>query len=151
MNGAPTFFKTRADAILPKRATEMSAGFDLYAVEDRVVRAGGPFVLVHTGAGVALAPGTYGRIAIRSGVALRESLTISAGVIDADYRGEIGVLVAMVGDGARDVTLKAGERFAQIVVEKIYAGPANYVADGEPTPAAPTARAHAGYGSTGSH
>lgn len=88
------FNKLHPDAIIPKRGTALSAGFDLYAVEDTLIVGGAGNFLVPTGVAVKLPPGTYGRIAMRSGLALNQHLTVSAGVIDRDYTGPIGVLVS---------------------------------------------------------
>lgn len=88
------FTKLRPDAIIPKRGTEVSAGFDLYAAEDTLIVGGAGNFLVPTGVAVKLPKGTYGRIAMRSGLALNQHLTVSAGVIDVDYSGPIGVLVS---------------------------------------------------------
>lgn len=88
------FAKLQSEAILPKRATEDSAGFDLFCLEDTLIVGGAGNFLVPTGIAVKLPPGTYGRIAMRSGLALKQHLTVSAGVIDRDYTGPIGVLVS---------------------------------------------------------
>ena len=86
------FKKLHADAIIPTRGTNNSAGFDLYALEDTIVIGGGGNVLVPTGIAVQLPEGTYGRIAMRSGLAVKQHLSVSAGVIDIDYTGGIGVV-----------------------------------------------------------
>ena len=88
------FAKLHDDAVIPKRGTEESAGFDLYALEDTLIIGGAGNVLVPTGIAVKLPKGTYGRIAMRSGLALKQHLTVSAGVIDRDYSGPIGLLVS---------------------------------------------------------
>ncbi len=88
------FSKLHPDAIIPKRGTNLSAGFDLYALEDTLIVGGAGNILVPTGIAVKLPEGTYGRIVMRSGLALKQNLTVSAGVIDRDYTGPIGVLVS---------------------------------------------------------
>jgi len=87
------FKKLSEDAIIPTRGTTNSAGFDLYALEDTIIIGGGGNVLVPTGIAVQLPEGTYGRIAMRSGLAVRHHLSVSAGVIDLDYTGGLGVVV----------------------------------------------------------
>jgi len=87
------FKKLHPDAIIPTRGTSASAGFDLYALEDTLIVGGAGNVLVPTGIAVELANGTYGRIAMRSGLAVKQHLGVSAGVIDIDYTGPIGVVV----------------------------------------------------------
>src|SRR6267142_4588188 len=75
-------------ALLPTRGSSQSAGLDIYAIEDLTIRSG-ERVLARTGLAVAIPEGYYGRIAPRSGLALRTGLDDLSGVIDADYRGEI--------------------------------------------------------------
>jgi len=87
------FKKLHENATIPSRSTPNSAGFDLYALEDTIIIGGGGNVLVPTGIAVQLPEGTYGRIAMRSGLAVKQHLGVSAGVIDIDYTGGIGVVV----------------------------------------------------------
>ncbi len=87
------FRKLYNDSIVPVRATPCAAAFDLYAYEDTIITGGAGNIMVSTGVAVQLPRGTYGRIAMRSGLAAREHLSVSAGVIDRDYTGEIKVLV----------------------------------------------------------
>lgn len=87
------FKKLHPDAVIPTRGTEHSAGFDLYALQDTLIVGGAGNVIVPTGIAVQLPEGTYGRLAVRSGHASRENFGISAGVIDIDYTGGIGVVV----------------------------------------------------------
>ena len=75
------------NAKLPIRGTARAARYDLAAKQTAVVPAHGK-VLVKTGLSTALPPGCYGRIAARSGLALKKFIDVGAGVIDADYRGE---------------------------------------------------------------
>lgn len=112
------FKKLDADAIVPKRGTPLSAGFDLYALNDAEIVGGNGTVLVRTGMAIQIPPGTYARIAMRSGLGLKEHLSVTAGVIDRDYVGDIGVLVYCTKIG-HSYTIKRGERFAQLVIEKI--------------------------------
>jgi len=111
----PLFVKRlTATATIPTRATVMAAGLDLYADESRVVPAGDR-VLVPTGIAIALDPNTVGLIWPRSGLAVKYSLDTAAGVIDADYRGEVKVL--LVNHGHSAYLVNRGERIAQILIQ----------------------------------
>jgi dUTP pyrophosphatase len=72
---------------------------------------------VRTGISITLPPGTYGRVAPRSGIAYRFGIDVLAGVIDADYREEI--LVILYNSGNQDFVVEKGHRIAQLIVEKI--------------------------------
>jgi dUTP pyrophosphatase len=109
-----------ADLPLPTRATVGAAGFDLRARVDGELRLDpGARVLVPTGIAVALPPGCEGQVRPRSGLALRHGVTLlnSPGTIDADYRGEIAVV--MVNLGPEAVVLRRGDRIAQLVVQRL--------------------------------
>lgn len=133
--------RLRPTAHLPARATPGSAGYDLAADAPVTVPRGGR-VLVPTGLAVVVPPGTYGRIAPRSGLAWKHGLDVGAGVIDGDYRGELKVLLFNLGPG--DVSLAAGERVAQLVLERVATPP---VLELDVLP--DTARGAGGFGSTG--
>ena len=105
-----------SNAKLPVRGTEGAAGYDLSAAQPAVVPACGK-CLVQTGLQVALPSGCYGRIAPRSGLAVKRSIDVGAGVIDADYRGELGILLFNFGNS--DFVVNAGDRIAQLILEKI--------------------------------
>ncbi len=146
------FRRLNEAAKIPTKATNGAAGYDLYADEDVLVAGGMGTVKVRTGISVRLPPGTYGRIAMRSGLAREEHLCVSAGVIDRDYRGEIGVLVfcTKTADGGHSYWINKGERFAQLVIEKVYDGAATEEAASAVTSAdSVTLCEHIGYGSTG--
>ena len=83
--------------MLPTRGSAESAGLDLYSIEDLSIAPRQRY-LARTGLAVAIPEGYYGRIAPRSGLALRTGLDVLSGVIDADYRGEIGCLLYNTGD-----------------------------------------------------
>ena len=130
---------------LPAYQTEGSAGMDLCAaVPDAVVLAPGERCLVPTGIAVAVPPGFEAQVRPRSGLALRHGVGIvnSPGTIDADYRGEIGVL--LVNHGKDPFTVVSGARIAQLVVCPVARATVELVTD---LPA--TARGEGGYGSTG--
>jgi dUTP pyrophosphatase len=108
------------DLPLPERATSGSAGFDLRAcVREAVVLAPGARALVPTGFAVALPPGYEGQVRPRSGLALRQGLTLlnSPGTIDSDYRGEIAVVAVNLGQDP--VTIRRGDRIAQLVIAPV--------------------------------
>ena len=84
-------------ATIPSRGSKLSAGYDLSAAYDIVVPARGK-ALVMTDLAVVIPDGCYGRIAPRSGFSWKKHTDIGAGVIDADYRGNIGIVVFNHGD-----------------------------------------------------
>ncbi len=113
-----SFRKLHDNAIIPTRATAKSAGYDLYAVDDYLIDGLEGSVLVKTGVAFNCPPGLYGRIAMRSGLAVKQHLTVSAGVVDEDYPGEIGVVVSRTAPG--ETYIKAGTPIAQLVFEKYH-------------------------------
>lgn len=129
-------------AIVPTRGSDYAAGYDLYAVEDVCVLNVGR-ALVSIGIAVSLPEGTYGRIASRSGLSLKHGIEVGAGVIDQDYRGEIKVLLYN-HDVVDAFNIKAGDRIAQLVIEKCFAPLIVEVPE-----LYPTQRGSGGYGSTG--
>jgi dUTP pyrophosphatase len=136
-----TFTQVAEGAILPTRATEGSAGYDLHALESRTIVGGEGSVLVPTGIAVKIPPGHYARIAARSGLALKQHLAVNAGVVDIDYFPRpVGVILYCTKNG-HSYTVAVGERIAQIIIEVI-AKPADTVH---------VATEHSGFGSTGSH
>jgi dUTP pyrophosphatase len=86
-------------ATLPVRGSALAAGYDVASAEDTEVPARGK-ALVSTGLVVAVPEGTYGRVAPRSGLAWKNFIDVGAGVIDADYRGELKVLLFNHSDAA---------------------------------------------------
>ncbi|OJD12326.1 deoxyuridine 5'-triphosphate nucleotidohydrolase [Emergomyces pasteurianus Ep9510] len=101
----------------PTRGSAFAAGYDLYCAKAIVIPAKGKG-LVDTGLAIAVPEGTYGRIAPRSGLASKHFIDTGAGVIDADYRGEVKVLLFNFSDA--DFTINEGDRIAQLVLERIY-------------------------------
>jgi dUTP pyrophosphatase len=107
------------DLPLPEIATPGSAGLDLLAaVEEEVVIPAGEWRALPTGIALALPPGTEGQIRPRSGLALKHGLTVlnSPGTIDADYRGEINVL--LINHGKEFFCVTRGMRIAQLVISR---------------------------------
>ena len=85
-----------SEARIPTKGSKKAAGHDLYAQEGTIIPAKGHGI-IGTGIAIGLPPNTYGRIAPRSGLALKHSLADNAGVIDADYTGEIKVILDNLG------------------------------------------------------
>ena len=77
---------------IPTRGSPDAAGYDLYSAEEKVVPARGK-MLIDTQISIATPPGTYGRIAPRSGLAAKNMIAMGAGVVDVDYRGSIHAAV----------------------------------------------------------
>ncbi|KAJ6271579.1 dUTPase-like protein [Bipolaris maydis] len=105
-----------ANARAPTKGSAFAAGHDLYSAVDVVIPARGR-KLVATDIKISVPVGTYGRVAPRSGLAYKHGIDTMAGVIDADYRGPVGVILANLSD--EDFEIKIGDRIAQLVVEKI--------------------------------
>ena len=103
------------DATLPAMATQLAAGYDLTSV-DAVCLEPQQRCLVHTGIRASIPAGYHMEIRPRSGLALKHGVTVlnSPGTIDADYRGEIMVLLINLGD--RPYAIAVGDRIAQIVM-----------------------------------
>lgn len=104
---------------LPEYATSMSAGFDLRAnLEESVTLKAGDRMLIGTGLFIALEPGYEAQVRPRSGLALKKGITVlnAPGTIDADYRGEIGVI--LYNASKEDFVIEPGERIAQMVIAK---------------------------------
>jgi dUTP pyrophosphatase len=131
------------DFPLPAYATPLSAGVDLRATEGRVLRPG-ERALVPTGLRIALPEGYEAQVRPRSGLALKHGIVLpnSPGTIDADYRGEIQVILQNLGDAP--FTVEPGDRVAQMVV-----APVARVRWAETETLDETERASGGFGSTG--
>jgi dUTP pyrophosphatase len=137
-------------AILPARASQGAAGLDLYSVDSYVVLPGRR-VVVSTGISVQLPSGTYGRIAPRSGLAVKHGLDTLAGVIDPDYTGEIKVVLQNL-DRDQPFVIRPGYRIAQLILEQ-FVTPEVIEVPSECTALAPAhsapTRGPSGFGSTG--
>lgn len=103
------------DAKMPERFSFQAAGHDLYCRESFSF-GGGQTVLVPTGIAVSIPHGYYGRIAPRSGLALK-AIHVLGGVIDSDYRGEIKVI--LFNSSHVKIEFKKHDRIAQLIIEKI--------------------------------
>ena len=104
---------------LPSYSTLLSAGMDLHAhLDEPVTLTQGARVLVPTGLYISLPAGYEAQIRPRSGLALKKGITVlnTPGTIDADYRGEIGIIVVNLSQ--EDFIINDGERIAQMVIAK---------------------------------
>ena len=133
------------DLPVPVYQTADAAGMDLYAavVED-VVLASGDRALVPTGFSMALPSGFEAQVRPRSGLAAKHGVTVlnTPGTIDADYRGEVKVI--LINHGADPFRVTRGERIAQMVIASVTQGAMVEVSD-----LPETARGEGGFGSTG--
>jgi dUTP pyrophosphatase len=135
------FKKNHPDAIVPTRNSEGDAAYDLYSVERAII---GPMnrACIPTGLSIEIPQGFYGRVAPRSGLAMKKGIDVLAGVIDSSYRGDLGVILinlnfpeellkpdSMKGGvqsyeslfGSRqNVDLPVGSRVAQLIIERCY-------------------------------
>jgi len=110
------FVKLSEHASAPTKGSKYAAGYDLKSAYDVIVPKRGS-VLVKTYIQIQLPEGTYGRVAPRSGLALKNKIDVVAGVIDQDYRGNIGVILFNHSD--EDFDVAKGDRIAQLICEKI--------------------------------
>lgn len=133
------------DLALPEHATPLSAGVDLLAaVAKACVLAPGQRLLVPTGLSIELPAGYEAQVRPRSGLALKHGITVlnAPGTIDADYRGEVGVILINFGD--QPFTIERGMRIAQMVVAPVAA-----LQWRESDALNPSDRGQGGFGSTG--
>jgi len=136
--------RLRPDATLPVYMSEGAAGLDLAAALDApLVLAPGARAMVPTGLALAIPPGFEGQVRPRSGLAARHGVTClnTPGTIDSDYRGEVRVI--LVNLGQEPVTIRHGDRIAQLVLAEAARLP---VVEGEIDE---TPRGAGGFGSTG--
>jgi deoxyuridine 5'-triphosphate nucleotidohydrolase len=139
--GLLNFKRLDQRAVLPSRGSSLSAGLDIYAIEDLTIRPG-ERALARTGLAVTIPEGFYGRLAPRSGLATKKGLDTLAGVIDADYRGELRCLLYNAGD--ETINLPAQSKICQLIIEKIITPAAVWVDE-----ISDTDRGSGGFGSTG--
>jgi dUTP pyrophosphatase len=137
------FQKLHPDAIAPTRATSGAAGYDLHSVEGYVLTPGHR-VVVSTGLRITLPTGTYGRVAPRSGLAVKHGLDVGAGVVDPDYTGELKV-VLFNHDPTQTFVIRPGYRIAQLILESFMTTVVKEVFEASEA----TERGEAGFGSTG--
>lgn len=142
MNMKINIKKSTDKAILPTQNSPYDAGYDLYSVEHGSIP---PLsrLLVKTGISVAIPENFYGRIAPRSGLANKNGIDVLAGVIDATYRGDIGVILYNTSKETH-FEFKAGDRIAQLIIERCHA-----VEWEEVLVLDPSVRGDKGFGSSG--
>jgi dUTP pyrophosphatase len=137
--------KLRENAILPEYQTEHSAGMDLHVCIDEpmIIQPLGR-AMVPTGIAIELPIGYEAQVRARSGLSLKNGITMANGIgtVDSDYRGELGVLVVNLGD--EPFTIESGMRIAQMVVTRF-----DHVVWDEVEHLSETKRGAGGYGSTG--
>jgi len=133
--------KLSSSAQLPTKGSPQSAGWDLKAAHETVVPARGKAIIA-TDLSIAVPAGCYGRIAPRSGLSWKKHTDIGAGVIDMDYRGPVGVVI--FNHANTDLKVEAGDRVAQLILEKI-----SYADMVEVDSLDDTERGEGGFGSTG--
>ena len=131
--------KSHPNAITPRRAKDGDAAYDLFCVERTVIK---PMErkVVSTGISIEIPEGYYGRVAPRSGLAVKEGIDVLAGVIDSNYRGEVGAVLINLNlpeilfaketeslqiynhlfDSENSVILNKGDRIAQLIIEKCH-------------------------------
>lgn len=147
--------KLSSFAKIPTRTKESDAGYDLYACQRTFIN---PMdrLSVSVGISIEIPEGYYGRIAPRSGLALRHGIDVLAGVVDSGYRGELRVVLinlnlpegqsslqGLFGDKTR-FQIKEGDRIAQLIIEKCHT--VNFV---ESEALSDSDREGAGFGSSG--
>uniref|UniRef100_A0A8C5E3W0 Deoxyuridine 5'-triphosphate nucleotidohydrolase n=1 Tax=Gouania willdenowi TaxID=441366 RepID=A0A8C5E3W0_GOUWI len=110
------FAKLSEHATTPTRGSAKAAGYDLYSAYDYII---GPMdkAIVKTDIQIAVPHGCYGRVAPRSGLAAKHFIDVGAGVVDEDYRGNVGVV--MFNFNKESFEVKKGDRVAQLVCERI--------------------------------
>tara|TARA_Y100000004_G_scaffold197368_1_gene271530 strand:+ start:4188 stop:4661 length:474 start_codon:yes stop_codon:yes gene_type:complete len=127
-------------AKLPERAHDSDAGYDLFSTEDNYLK---PLErkVIKTGIGVKIPEGYYGRIAPRSGLAVKQGIDVLAGVIDSGYTGEVGVV--LINLSREPVHIMEGAKIAQLIIEKCHSIEWEEVDD-----LSQTERGDGGYGSS---
>lgn len=137
--------KLHLAAQVPAYMTELAAGMDICALpeEDLVLRPG-ERALVPTGLAFEIPPGYEIQVRPRSGLAIKHGIALvnSPGTIDADYRGEVCVI--MINHGHKDFLVKAGDRIAQLVLAPVFQAEIQLVSELNTT-----ARGEGGFGHTG--
>ena len=139
------YTKLTESATPPSKGSQSAAGYDLASAQ-KVTIESKCRMLVKTGLAISVPAGTYGRIAPRSGLALKHGIDVMAGVIDADYRGDVGVI--LVNMGSLPFEIKVGDRIAQLILEKIEIN-ASVEEKASVEELGATARGAGGFGSTG--
>jgi dUTP pyrophosphatase len=143
MTTSINFKKLHPNAIIPTKGSKYAAGYDISSIESIVIKPGSR-ALVKTGLSFEFygISSVYLRVAPRSGLAYKYGIDVGAGVIDEDFRGEIGVI--LFNFGSDDFVINVGDRIAQLIIEEIRNVPVREV-----TELAESDRGSGGFGSTG--
>lgn len=136
------FKKLDKKAVIPSRNNESDAGADLRSIDDVVIP---PLsrALINTGLSLEIPHGFYGRIAPRSGLAVKHGVDVLAGVVDSSYRGPLGVVLYNT-DKEHPFVVNMGDRIAQIIFEQHWNFKMEEVSD-----LSDTSRSNNGFGSSG--
>ena len=132
-------------ALIPKYMTELAAGLDICALLDNeLLLESGQRALIPTGLAFAIPPGYEIQVRPRSGLAIKHGIALvnSPGTIDADYRGEVRII--LINHGTEDFTIRSGERIAQLIVAPVCQAKLLEVAE-----LSETERGAGGFGHTG--
>lgn len=135
--------RTSEFAQLPKRATNGSAGYDICSAQNVIIEPKDK-ALISTALKMKIPEGYYGRIAARSGLAVKKFIDVGAGVIDSDYRGIVHILLFNFGD--KEFRINIGDRIAQLIIEKIATPEVEEIKEEELDK---SVRGEKGFGSTG--
>lgn len=130
---------------LPKYMSAHAAGMDLIAaVEEEIIISAGAWKLIPTGITIALPEGYEAQVRPRSGLALKQGVSVlnTPGTVDADYRGEVGVI--LMNHSKENLIVKRGDRIAQMIINKI-----ERIEFEEVEEISETERSSGGFGSTG--
>lgn len=131
-------------AKIPNRATKHSAAYDLYAIENAILPADGTQIAVSTGIKLIfdddIKYNHHAKIYPRSGLAVKHSISVGAGLIDSDYNGEIKVVLYVTN--SIEYKISVGDKIAQIIIEK------HVINEQKPTD---ETAIHSGFGSTGNN
>jgi dUTP pyrophosphatase len=113
------FCRTKQEAVLPAKAHDDDAGFDLYAVERYVYLYPNEIVTLDTGFTIAIPDGYVGLVCSRSGLVAKNGIVVhnSPGIIDAGYRGDLKVILYNSSDDV--FTVNTGDRIAQLLIQKV--------------------------------
>jgi dUTP pyrophosphatase len=134
------FVRLSENAFTPTKGSANAAGFDLYSAYNYIVKARTQNLIL-TDLQISVPNDSYGRVAPRSGLAVKNFIGVGAGVIDRDYRGNVGVV--LFNFGSEDFVVEVGDRIAQLICEKIC-----YPKLLEVSSLDATARGSGGFGST---
>lgn len=133
------------DIPLPDYMSPNASGMDLHAaVKEETVLNPGEIKLISAGFSVALPPGFEAQVRPRSGLALKHGVSLlnAPGTIDADYRGEVGII--LINLGTSPFVVKRGDRIAQMIINKVYQAHLELTSE-----LSPTERNEGGFGHTG--